>query len=109
MTPRASIRTHRLPEIPESNASKSGRERVIEMARSENLNVRQLAQRLGGYSGLAFVGTPQTIADEMQEWLDAEGSDGFNIMFPYLAGGPRRFRRQGRPRAAAPRHLPHRI
>ena len=35
-----------LPDIPESNASKSGRERVIEMARSENLNVRQLAQRL---------------------------------------------------------------
>jgi FMN-dependent oxidoreductase (nitrilotriacetate monooxygenase family) len=76
-----------LPDIPESNASKSGRERVVELARSENLNVRQLAQRLGGYSGLAFVGTPRSIADEMQEWLDAEGSDGFNIMFPYLPAG----------------------
>jgi len=76
-----------LPEIPESNASKSGRERVVELARRENLTVRQLAQRLGGYSGLAFVGTPKTIADEMQEWLFSEGSDGFNIMFPYLPAG----------------------
>ncbi|ADV11631.1 LLM class flavin-dependent oxidoreductase [Mesorhizobium sp. M7A.F.Ca.CA.001.09.2.1] len=76
-----------LPEIPETNASKSGRERVIELAREENLTVRQLAQRLGGYSGLAFVGTPETIADEMEEWLIGEGSDGFNIMFPYLPAG----------------------
>ena len=76
-----------LPEIPPTNASQTSRERVIELARSENLTVRQLAQRLGGYAGLAFVGTPQTIADEMQEWLESEGSDGFNIMFPWLPGG----------------------
>src|SRR5689334_66785 len=76
-----------LPDIPESNASKSGRERAIALARRENLTVRQLAQRLGGYSGLAMVGTPQTIADEMQEWLETRGSDGFTVMFPYLPGG----------------------
>jgi alkanesulfonate monooxygenase SsuD/methylene tetrahydromethanopterin reductase-like flavin-dependent oxidoreductase (luciferase family) len=74
-------------DIPESNASKSGRERAIALGRRENLTVRQLAQRLGGYSGLAIVGTPQTIADEMEEWLETEGSDGFTIMFPYLPGG----------------------
>ena len=76
-----------LPEIPESNASKSGRQRAIELAKREKLTVRQLAQRLGGYSGLAIVGTPATIADEMQEWLTTEASDGFTIMFPYLPGG----------------------
>jgi FMN-dependent oxidoreductase (nitrilotriacetate monooxygenase family) len=76
-----------LPDIPESNASKSGRDRAIGLARRENLTVRQLAQRLGGYSGLAFVGTPQGIADEMEEWLVSEGSDGFNVMFPYLPAG----------------------
>ena len=76
-----------LPEVPETNASRSGRERVIELARRENLTVRQLAQRLGGFEGLAFVGTPATIADEMEEWLTSRGSDGFNIMFPYLPGG----------------------
>jgi alkanesulfonate monooxygenase len=76
-----------LPEVPPTNASQSGRERVIELARRENLTVRQLAQRLGGYGGLAFVGTARTIADEMQEWLESEGSDGFNVMFPWLPGG----------------------
>lgn len=76
-----------LPEIPETNHSKSGRERTIELARRENLTVRQLAQRLGGYGGLAFVGTPKTIADEMEQWLVERGSDGFNVMFPYLPEG----------------------
>jgi FMN-dependent oxidoreductase (nitrilotriacetate monooxygenase family) len=77
-----------LPDnIPESNASKSGRQRAIDLARRENLTVRQLAQRLGGYSGLAMVGTPKTIADEMEEWLDTGGCDGFTVMFPYLPGG----------------------
>jgi len=76
-----------LPEIPESNASQSGRQRAIELARRENLTVRQLAQRLGGYSGLAMVGTPAMIADQMEEWLVSRGSDGFNVMFPYLPAG----------------------
>lgn len=76
-----------LPEIPESNQSKSGRERAIRLARRDNLTVRQLAQRLGGYGGLAIVGTPKTIADEMETWLSAGASDGFTIMFPYLPGG----------------------
>jgi len=77
----------KLPPIPETNASKTGRERVLELAEREGLTVRQLAQRLGGYAGLAFVGTPETIADEMEEWLETRGSDGFNVMFPYLPGG----------------------
>lgn len=76
-----------LPAIPETNDSKSGRERAIALAEREKLTVRQLAQRMGGYAGLAFVGTPATIADTMEEWLLTEGSDGFNVMFPYLPGG----------------------
>jgi FMN-dependent oxidoreductase (nitrilotriacetate monooxygenase family) len=76
-----------LPAIPESNASKSGRERIVELAQREKLTVRQLAQRVGGYSGLAFVGTPATIANQMEEWLYTEACDGFNVMFPYLPAG----------------------
>ena len=74
-------------DIPESNASKSGRERAIALAKRENLTVRQLAQRLGGHSGLAMIGTPKTIADEMEEWLTTEASDGFTVQFPYLPEG----------------------
>ncbi len=76
-----------LPDVPETNASKSGRERAIALAKRENLTVRQLAQRMGGYAGLAMVGTAKTIADEMEEWVETEASDGFTIMFPYLPGG----------------------
>jgi FMN-dependent oxidoreductase (nitrilotriacetate monooxygenase family) len=76
-----------LPEIPETNQSKSGRERVIALAKRENLTVRQIAGRLGGYGGLGMMGTPQMIADQMEEWLTTGASDGFNVMFPYLPGG----------------------
>lgn len=58
-----------LPEIPETNASKSGRESLIALARRENLTVGQLAQLVGGYGGLQMVGTPASIADQMEEWL----------------------------------------
>ena len=76
-----------LPEVPPTNASQSGRDRTVAMARREGLTVRQLAQRIGGYGGLSMVGTPKTIADQMEEWLETGASDGFNIMFPYLPEG----------------------
>ena len=76
-----------LPEIPETNASKSGRERFVSLARRDNLTVRQLAQIAGAFGGLSFVGTPSTIADEMEKWLLSDGCDGFNVMFPTVPQG----------------------
>jgi FMN-dependent oxidoreductase (nitrilotriacetate monooxygenase family) len=76
-----------LPEIPETNAGKSSRERVLDWASRDKLTIRQLAQRIGGYSGLEMIGTPSMIADQMEQWLVEEGSDGFNVMFPYLPEG----------------------
>lgn len=74
-------------DIPETEASKSGRDRVIQLGKRENLTVRQIAGRLGGYGGLGMLGTPAMIADQMEEWLVTEACDGFNVMFPYLPGG----------------------
>jgi len=76
-----------LPEIPESNASKSSRQALIDLAQRENLTIRQLAQRVGQFGGLTIVGTPVTIADKMEEWLVNDGCDGFNVMFPYVPAG----------------------
>jgi alkanesulfonate monooxygenase len=77
-----------LPEdVPETEHSKSGRERAIALARREGLTVRQLAQRLGGYAGNAMVGTPVQVADQMEHWLEEEACDGFNVMFPFLPQG----------------------
>jgi alkanesulfonate monooxygenase len=80
-----------LPEIPETNASKSSRERVIDMARRGNLTVRELAQRAGSYGGNAFVGTAKDIADKMEEWLFTGAADGFNLMFHTVPSGLEEF------------------
>jgi alkanesulfonate monooxygenase len=77
-----------LPEIPETNASKSARQKLIDKAAREHLTVRQLAQYVGGsYGTLEMIGTPAQIADEMEAWLVEEGSDGFNLMVPTLPQG----------------------
>ena len=76
-----------LPELPQTNQSQSGQNALVALARRENLSVRQLAQLVGGYSGLQMVGTAGEIADQMQEWLETEASDGFNIMFPTVPSG----------------------
>lgn len=77
-----------LPDIPESNASKSSWRKLIDMAKRDNMTVRQLAQIVGGSFGtLEMIGTPTLIADQMEEWLATEACDGFNVMFPYLPGG----------------------
>ncbi|MGI9475957.1 MAG: LLM class flavin-dependent oxidoreductase [Hyphomicrobiaceae bacterium] len=74
-------------DLPETNQSKSGRQRAIDLGKRENLTVRQLAQRLGGYSGHTLAGTAETIADEMEDWFTSRACDGFTVMFPYLPAG----------------------
>jgi len=77
-----------LPEIPETNTSKGSRQKLLDYARQSNATVRQLCQYVvGSYGSLEMIGTPMTIADQMEEWLLSRGADGFNVMFPYLPGG----------------------
>ena len=61
---------------------------MIELARRERLTVRQLYEYLAGARGhWVVVGTPQTIADRMQEWFENGAADGFNVMPPYFHEG----------------------
>jgi alkanesulfonate monooxygenase len=78
-----------LPEnLPRSNASQSIFEQVTAMARREKLSIRQTALRVAGARAKAVIrGSPQTIADYMEEWFRKDGCDGFNIMPPVLPGG----------------------
>ena len=58
---------------------------VIELARREKLTVRQLYEYLAGARGhWVVVGTPQSIADQMQSWFESGAADGFNVMPPVL-------------------------
>ena len=76
-----------LPEIPDTNASKSGQAQIVEFARRTGATVRELARKVGGYGGLQMVGTPAQVADRMEEWLETSACDGFNVMFPFVPEG----------------------
>jgi len=82
-----------VPEtLPETNAGRGRQRLLLEMARREQLTLRQLCLRVAGSRGhWEVVGTPQTIADAMQEWFEGGAADGFNVMAPSLPGGLRDF------------------
>jgi alkanesulfonate monooxygenase SsuD/methylene tetrahydromethanopterin reductase-like flavin-dependent oxidoreductase (luciferase family) len=61
---------------------------VTELARREKLSVRQLLVRVGGGRGhRTFTGTPEQIADALEEWFRAGAADGLNVMPPLLPSG----------------------
>ncbi|WP_238910941.1 LLM class flavin-dependent oxidoreductase [Achromobacter xylosoxidans] len=77
-----------LPDIPETNGGKSRQQLLIDLARRDNLTIRQLYLRIAGARGhQQVVGTPQSVADQLQQWFEEDGADGFNIMSPWLPGG----------------------
>ncbi|WP_054950384.1 LLM class flavin-dependent oxidoreductase [Numidum massiliense] len=77
-----------LPELPETEGSTSRQKLIYEQARREGLTIRQLYLSVTGSRGHRFIlGTPQTIADELEDWFVNGAADGFNIMPPYLPDG----------------------
>lgn len=74
-----------LPEdIPETNGNRSRRDLIVDLARREQLTVRELAKRVAGSRGHHIVcGSPEEIADTLELWFREKGCDGFNLMFPY--------------------------
>jgi FMN-dependent oxidoreductase (nitrilotriacetate monooxygenase family) len=70
-----------LPDLPPSN-SEHGRQKVIlDLARHENLTIRQLYQRVAGQRAhRTVIGTPADIADAFEDWFTGEAADGFNIL-----------------------------
>jgi FMN-dependent oxidoreductase (nitrilotriacetate monooxygenase family) len=80
-----------LPRIerPEGfNGHQSRFDLVVDLARRDNLTVRQLLARLAGGRGhRVFAGTPEQVADQLEEWFTSGAADGFNIMPPYLPDG----------------------
>jgi FMN-dependent oxidoreductase (nitrilotriacetate monooxygenase family) len=68
--------------------NRSRYELTLDMARKEQLTVRQLLNRLGGGRGhRTFAGTPEQIADSLEEWFVGGAADGFNIMPAVLPSG----------------------
>jgi alkanesulfonate monooxygenase SsuD/methylene tetrahydromethanopterin reductase-like flavin-dependent oxidoreductase (luciferase family) len=61
---------------------------ITEIAQRDKLTVRQLLVRLGGGRGhRTFAGTPEQIANTIEEWFRSGAADGFNVMAPVLPSG----------------------
>ncbi|WP_338558441.1 LLM class flavin-dependent oxidoreductase [Erwinia sp. E_sp_B04_7] len=70
-----------VPEAPEGEGNKSRVKLFTDMAKRDNLTLRELAAVAAGSRGhRVVVGTAKEIADDFQQWLEQEGADGFNIM-----------------------------
>ncbi|MCC8242838.1 LLM class flavin-dependent oxidoreductase [Saccharothrix luteola] len=77
-----------LPSEDEIEGAKSRYTLIVELARREKLTVRELIGRLGGGRGhKTFAGTPEQVADTIEQWFRAGAADGFNIMPAVLPSG----------------------
>lgn len=77
-----------LPELPEAIGHQGRQKLLIELARRDNLTVRELYLRIAGARGhWTVIGTPVEIVDQLQHWFENGAADGFNIMPPILPGG----------------------
>ncbi|MDN6328266.1 MULTISPECIES: LLM class flavin-dependent oxidoreductase [unclassified Brachybacterium] len=77
-----------LPPLEAYQGPKGRYATVLRIIASAGPTVRELLGLLAAGGGHAtFVGTPESIADEIERWVDGGGADGFNLMPPTLPGG----------------------
>ncbi|MFD2078995.1 FMN-dependent oxidoreductase, nitrilotriacetate monooxygenase family [Actinopolymorpha cephalotaxi] len=77
-----------LPDEDEIEGAKSRYTLIVTLARRERLTVRQLIGRLGGGRGhRTFSGTPEQVADALEDWHANGAADGFNVMPAVLPSG----------------------
>lgn len=74
-----------LPPVEQINGGKSRFQVYVDIAKRENLTIRQLTQWIAfGRGHDTFAGTVEGIADHMEEWFTQGGCDGFNLLAPHL-------------------------
>jgi alkanesulfonate monooxygenase SsuD/methylene tetrahydromethanopterin reductase-like flavin-dependent oxidoreductase (luciferase family) len=72
-----------------SNSFRSGTDKIKKTAKEQGLTLRQVALRSATPRG-QFIGTPEHIADLIQQWHEEKGADGF-IIHSSLPSGLRDF------------------
>lgn len=74
-----------LPDLPPSNAAKARQKMLIDLARRENLSIRELGRRFTFSLGhMVYVGTAPGLADFMEHWFREGAADGFTMLSPYF-------------------------
>src|SRR4029077_7432395 len=73
------------PATSSVEAARSRAEVILSFVRRENPTLRQLLGTLAGARGhFTFAGTPEQVADLIEDWFTDGAADGFNIMPPIL-------------------------
>ena len=73
------------PDPKASEASRSRTEVIVGFVKEQRPTLRQLLAKLAGARGhFVFEGTPEQVADLMEDWVDGGVADGFNLMPPVL-------------------------
>jgi alkanesulfonate monooxygenase len=81
-----------LPEIPRNRVASTRVDLFVEIARRENLTIRDLYRRVAGARGhYEIIGTAGEIVDMMEEWVTEGACDGFNVMPPVFPSSLRDF------------------
>src|SRR5436305_1669572 len=77
-----------VPELPPSTIMQGHAITLAETARRRNVTLRELRDFVGVSMGHKLMcGTPEQIADEMEEWFNAGTGDGFNLLPGWFPGG----------------------
>ena len=77
-----------LPPLEEFTGPKGRYATVLRIVDAARPTVRELLGLLAAGGGHATViGTPESVADEIERWVDGGAADGFNLMPPTLPGG----------------------
>lgn len=79
------LRAGDFPDPSSVEASKSRAMGYATTALNEGLTLRQLLQKLAGARGhLTLAGTPDRVADVIEDWFTSGAADGFNVMPPVI-------------------------
>jgi FMN-dependent oxidoreductase (nitrilotriacetate monooxygenase family) len=77
-----------VPAPPLGEGSRTFHNVLYERARRENMTLRDLYNLTAAARGhWVLCGTPERIADTLEEWFVEGAADGFNILPPYFPGG----------------------
>jgi FMN-dependent oxidoreductase (nitrilotriacetate monooxygenase family) len=81
------LRPDDFPHPDTVEASRSRAVMVVGLVERERVTLRELLAKLAGARGhFTFAGTPEQVADLIQDWFEDGAADGFNVMPPIFPG-----------------------
>ena len=79
------LRPEDFPDPAKNEAARSRSALIVDAVRRERLTLWQVLGKLAGARGhYVFAGTPEQVADLMEDWVENGAADGFNVMPPLL-------------------------